>query len=79
MPFSALGLSPALSAAAHAAGFVSVTPIQQAAIGAVLDGRDVLAVAHTGSGKTAAYLLPLLDRLAARAAAPTRRRPVRAL
>ena len=79
MPFSALGLSPALSAAAHAAGFVSVTPIQQAAVGAVLDGRDVLAVAHTGSGKTAAYLLPLLDRLATRSAAPARRRPVRAL
>ena len=79
MPFSALGLSPSLSAAAHAAGFVSATPIQQAAIGAVLDGKDVLAIAHTGSGKTAAYVLPLLDRLAARSTAPTRRRPVRAL
>ena len=79
MPFSALGLSPTLSAAAHAAGFVSVTPIQQAAVGAVLDGRDVVAIAHTGSGKTAAYLLPLLDRLATRNAAPIRRRPVRAL
>jgi superfamily II DNA/RNA helicase len=79
MPFSALGLSPSLSAAEHAAGFVSATPIQQAAVGAVLDGKDVLAIAHTGSGKTAAYVLPLLDRLAARSAAPARRRPVRAL
>ncbi len=79
MPFSALGLSPKLSAAAHAAGFVGTTPVQRAAIGAVLDGRDVLAIAPTGSGKTAAYLLPLLDRLAAGEAIAARRRVLRAL
>ena len=79
MPFSALGLSPKLSAAAHAAGFVGTTPVQRAAIGAVLDGQDVLAIAPTGSGKTAAYLLPMLDRLAAGHAMAARRRVVRAL
>ena len=79
MPFSALGLSAALSAAAHAAGFVSATPIQRAAIAAVLAGQDVLAVAPTGSGKTAAYLLPLLDRLAGTVPAPARKRVLRAL
>jgi superfamily II DNA/RNA helicase len=53
--------------------------VQRAAIGAVLDGQDVLAIAPTGSGKTAADLLPLLDRLAAGDAIAARRRVVRAL
>ena len=79
MPFSALGLSAPLNAAAHAAGFVRATPVQRAAIGSVLGGQDVLAIAPTGSGKTAAYVLPLLDRLAASRSAPAGRRVLRAL
>ncbi len=62
MPFSLLGLSPALCAAARAAGFKEPTPVQTQAIAAVLQGQDVLACAQTGSGKTAAFALPLLQR-----------------
>jgi len=61
MPFSSLGLSPALLNAAQAAGFITPSPVQQAAMPAALAGRDLLALAETGSGKTAAYALPLLD------------------
>ncbi|MDP2416777.1 MAG: DEAD/DEAH box helicase [Hydrogenophaga sp.] len=63
MPFTYLGLVPALAQAAAELGFAAPTPIQQAAIPAVLQGHDVLATAQTGSGKTAAYVLPLLQRL----------------
>ena len=61
--FAALGLSPALQRAAADRGYHQATPIQCAAIPAVLAGRDVLARAQTGSGKTAAFALPLLQRL----------------
>ena len=63
MPFTSLGLVPALAQAAAELGFTAPTPIQLAAIPAVLQGQDVLATAQTGSGKTAAYVLPLLQRL----------------
>ncbi len=63
MPFSSLGLSPALLRAVSARAFLSPTAIQAAAIPAVLQGRDVLASAQTGSGKTAAFALPLLQLL----------------
>ena len=63
MPFSSLGLSSALCAAAHAAGFAAPTPVQQGAIAAVLGGRDVLVRGQTGSGKTAAFALPLLQQV----------------
>ena len=63
MPFSSLGLSSALCAAAHTAGFADPTPVQQGAIAAVLQGRDVLVRAQTGSGKTAAFALPLLQQV----------------
>lgn len=61
MSFASLGLSPALVRAAADQGFTTPTPIQQAAIPLILQGRDVLATAQTGSGKTAAYGLPLLQ------------------
>ena len=61
--FAALGLSPALVRAAGELGFEQPTPIQAAAIPAALAGRDVLASAETGSGKTAAFALPVLQRL----------------
>ena len=63
MPFSALGLTPALVRAIHLQGFSTPTPVQSAAIGAILKGGDVLGLAQTGSGKTGAYCLPLLQRL----------------
>ncbi len=63
MPFLSLGLLPTLAQAASALGFTDPTPIQTEAIPAVLTGADVLASAQTGSGKTAAFALPLLQRL----------------
>jgi ATP-dependent RNA helicase RhlE len=63
--FSALGLMPTLAQAAAEQGFASPTPIQQQAIPVVLQGADLLATAQTGSGKTAAFSLPLLQRLQA--------------
>lgn len=63
--FSALGLCAELVLATAAQGFISATPVQVAVIPAVLAGRDVLAGAETGSGKTAAFALPLLQRLGA--------------
>ncbi len=63
MPFSPLGLAPALQNAVQAAGFTAPTPVQAALIPELLAGRDALALADTGSGKTAAYALPLLQRL----------------
>ena len=62
MPFASLGLSPALARAATELGFTAPTPIQSEAIPAVLRGADVWASAQTGSGKTAAFALPALQR-----------------
>ncbi|MBS0366829.1 MAG: DEAD/DEAH box helicase [Proteobacteria bacterium] len=66
MSFSDLGLTPELLRAVNEKGYSTPTPIQLAAIPAVLAGRDVLAGAQTGTGKTAAFVLPLLQRLATR-------------
>lgn len=63
--FASLGLHPALLETVTKLGYSQPTPIQAAAIPALLDGRDVLGLAATGTGKTAAYSLPLLHRLAA--------------
>jgi superfamily II DNA/RNA helicase len=66
--FAPLGLNTELQSSAAQAGFTSPTPVQAQAIGPVLNGRDVLATAQTGSGKTAAYVLPVLQLLMATAA-----------
>ena len=63
MPFSALGLSPELARAAGELGFSTPTPIQVQAIPAILRGADLTGSAQTGSGKTAAFGLPLLQLL----------------
>ncbi len=63
MPFSGLKLHPDLLKGIKELGFTRPTPIQQAAIPPALAGRDILACAMTGSGKTAAFLLPILHRL----------------
>ncbi|MBK7000669.1 MAG: DEAD/DEAH box helicase [Rhodoferax sp.] len=63
MPFSSLGLSCSLLRAVSARAYLTPTPVQVAAIPAILQGRDVLGCAQTGSGKTAAFVLPLLQQL----------------
>jgi ATP-dependent RNA helicase RhlE len=63
MPFSSFGLHEDLLRAVREQGFARPTPIQQQAIPPALAGRDILACAVTGSGKTAAFLLPILQRL----------------
>jgi len=73
MPFAALGLSAALARVLAERGFEIPTPIQEAAIPVILGGADVLGLAQTGSGKTAAYALPILQQLlVARRAVPRR-------
>ena len=75
--FPALGLNAELCRAVADAGYRIPTPVQQQAIPPALAGRDVLATAQTGTGKTAAFALPILQRLTA--APPRARRPVGAL
>lgn len=65
MSFAALGLSESLQKAVADHGYDTPTPIQSQAIPAVLDGKDVMAAAQTGTGKTAGFVLPILQRLAA--------------
>ncbi|RYD70163.1 MAG: DEAD/DEAH box helicase, partial [Verrucomicrobiaceae bacterium] len=63
MSFTSLGLSPAFLKALESGGFSQSTPIQAQAIPAVMAKRDVLGIAKTGSGKTAGYVLPILQNL----------------
>jgi superfamily II DNA/RNA helicase len=63
--FSDLGLSPDVLRAVADTGYETATPIQEQAIPVVLQGRDVLGIAQTGTGKTAAFTLPMIDKLAA--------------
>ena len=63
MSFSSLGLGPKLLQSISDAGYTQPTPIQSAAIPRVLDGRDLIGIAQTGTGKTAAFVLPLLERI----------------
>src|SRR4029077_2207987 len=63
MPFTGLGLDPSILRALRELGFPRPTPIQKDAIPPGVAGRDVLAYAMTGSGKTAAFVLPIVQRL----------------
>ncbi len=63
MSFSSFSLSPQILEAVVEQGYKSPTPIQLKAIPAVLEGRDVMAAAQTGTGKTASFVLPILERL----------------
>ena len=77
MPFSSLGIAPdllpLLKRALDQAGYAAPTPIQERAIPAILRGQDLFARAQTGSGKTAAFALPLLQQFALASFAPPRR------
>lgn len=79
--FSDLGLHPGILQAVAATGYTVPTPIQAKAIPVVMQGRDVMGAAQTGTGKTAAFTLPILQRLMplANSSASPARHPVRAL
>ena len=79
--FSQLSLSPTIARAVAEMGYENMTPIQAQAIPVVLEGRDVMGAAQTGTGKTAAFSLPLLQRMLKHENASTSpaRHPVRAL
>jgi ATP-dependent RNA helicase RhlE len=64
MSFTTLGLSPKLLQSISDLGYTAPTPIQAAAIPRLLDGGDLIGIAQTGTGKTAAFVLPMLERLA---------------
>jgi len=72
MPFRSLGLEPRILRAVQEAGYTEPTPIQTAAIPQALAGHDLIGIAQTGTGKTAAFTLPILTRLAAQ---PPEQRP----
>jgi len=81
LKFSAVGLAPELQSAVAAQGYTTMTPIQAKAIPLVLAGRDIMGAAQTGTGKTAAFSLPLLHKMLphANASMSPARHPVRAL
>jgi ATP-dependent RNA helicase RhlE len=70
MPFIKLGLSPSVLEGVRAAGYITPTPIQLRGIPLVLGGRDIIGSAQTGTGKTAAFALPILTRLERHAPGP---------
>lgn len=63
MEFHKFNFHPQIAAGIKAAGFVTPTPIQEQALPPVLQGKDVMAIAQTGTGKTAVFVLPMLERL----------------
>jgi ATP-dependent RNA helicase RhlE len=78
MPFSSLNLGPNILKAVHDAGYTEPTPIQVEAIPPILAGHDLIGIAQTGTGKTAAFVLPILSMLSA-PKDPERRRGTRVL
>jgi ATP-dependent RNA helicase RhlE len=78
-PFDRLGLGPAIVRAVREGGYENPTPIQARAIPPVLEGKDLLGCAQTGTGKTAAFALPILERLLRGRARPKGFRSIRVL
>jgi len=79
MPFKKFGLTPEILRAVQAMNYTTPTPIQEQAIPRVLEGRDLLGSAQTGTGKTAAFALPILHRLGAEGKPGRGKKPIRAL
>lgn len=79
MSFESLGLRAELLRAVSEKGYTAPTPIQKQAIPYILEGRDLMGGAQTGTGKTAGFTLPLLHRLASKEVSQKGRRPIRAL
>jgi ATP-dependent RNA helicase RhlE len=77
MPFRALGLEARILKAVQEAGYTEPTPIQRAAIPPIIAGHDLIGIAQTGTGKTAAFTLPILTKLSAQS--PSQRRATRVL
>ena len=63
LPFFELGLIPEICERVHKIGYAAPTPIQREGIPLILEGHDVIGIAQTGTGKTAAFMLPLIDSL----------------
>jgi ATP-dependent RNA helicase RhlE len=78
MPFSSLGLSSALLKAIAEQNYTAIYPIQKEAIPAILNGKDILGIAQTGSGKTASFVLPILEKFQ-KQSSPSRNRHVKVL
>ena len=79
MSFEKLGLISPLMQAITELGYVKPTPVQQKTIPLILEGKDVMATAQTGTGKTAAYALPLLQLLSQKTQKATQAKRIRAL
>ncbi|MFW5698541.1 MAG: DEAD/DEAH box helicase, partial [Planctomycetota bacterium] len=79
MLFDQLGLADPLLRAVRASGYTTPTPIQAQAVPPALERRDIFGCAQTGTGKTAAFVLPILQHLDADGATRTRARPARCL
>ena len=75
MSFESLGLRAELLSAIAAQGYTTPTPIQAGAIPLIFEGRDLLAGAQTGTGKTAAFALPIVQRLSEKIPKEKRRKP----
>ena len=63
MPFAQLGLHPLILKAVKSVGYSDPTPIQRRAIPVILEGNDLIGAAQTGTGKTAAFILPILSQM----------------
>ena len=74
MLFSELGLSEPVLKAVEKCGYEHPTPIQEQAIPIILEGRDLIGASQTGTGKTAAFAIPILQRLAERPAGAEKRK-----
>ena len=81
LEFTQLGLSPKILQAVQEQGYTHPTPIQEQAIPHVLAGKDVMGAAQTGTGKTAAFVLPILEKISpfANTSSSPARHPIRAL
>ena len=79
MPFETLGLGPNLLRSIGEVGYSDPTPIQEAAIPLIIEGNDLIGIAQTGTGKTAAFTLPMLETLERLTSDPSRRGKTRAL